>query len=407
MKQFLTSVAVAVLVVTAQGQNTWLQLDSVKGPPKSVCASFVANGEGYCVSGLEYFGFTRKMYSYNPVQNDWDTEESIGGVNGGGLSRGSAVAFSIYDKGYICTGQGDNTDFLNDMWEFDPLLDVWTQKAIFPGSPRRGAVAFVLGGFGYVGTGEDTSGFKKDFYKYDPNTNAWGNVADFSGTARKQAVGFAIGNQGYVGTGDDGILRNDFWQYQEFQNAWVQKANFPGTPRAGATGWGYFPAGFIATGEDNTFTYMNDVWEYNYFTNQWLQRTSLPGPGRKHAISFMIGNIAYLGTGYDGAFLDDFYAYTAIVGVNEATSTTSDILVYPNPIVDHFTLFYSGQLNSTATVTLLIYSSVGQDVSSQFAVARSNGSFNVLRSDAKLGTYFCVLLDDTGNTVAVKEIVLL
>lgn len=394
MKYAVSGIAIIVTAVAMQAQDMWVQMDSVKGSPKSVCAAFVANGEGYVASGLEYSGFMRKMYSYNPAQNDWDNEQSIGGVNGGGLSRGSACAFGIYDKGYICTGQGDNTDFLKDMWEYDPTLDVWTQKADFPGSPRRGAVAFVIDGVGYVGTGEDTSGFRKDFYKYDPLNNVWGNVADFGGTARKQAVGFSMGNQGYVGTGDDGILKNDFWQYLVFQNAWVQKANFPGTSRSGATGWGIFPTGFIATGEDLNYNYTNDVWEYNYFTNQWTQRASLPASGRKHAISFVINGVAYLGTGYNGGFLDDFYAYYGVVGINE-TINSSNVTLFPNPAISQFTI----QMNdrNASDYRLAVFSSAGIDVTSSFSVLADGSSFVVNTNGSSSGTYWYQIADENGK----------
>ncbi|MGL4597026.1 MAG: hypothetical protein ACRCYO_05840, partial [Bacteroidia bacterium] len=168
-------------------QNVWTQRDSVKGAPKSACVSFVANGQGYLLTGREASSFTRKMYSYDVLQNDWDNEQSLGGDNGSGLSRGSACAFSLYNKGYITTGQGDNANFLSDTWEYDPLLDVWTQKADFMGSARRGAVSFVINDIGYVGTGEDASGLKKDFFKFDPIQNTWGVIADFGGTPREKA----------------------------------------------------------------------------------------------------------------------------------------------------------------------------------------------------------------------------
>lgn len=403
MKHFLSGLFIAGSVLGLNAQDYWVQVDSVNGPPKSVCASFVANGEGYIATGLEYTGFTRKMYSYNPTQDDWDNELSMGGLNGGGLSRGSACAFGIYDKGYVCTGQGDNTDFLKDMWEYDPALDVWTQKADFPGTARRGAVSFVIAGVAYIGTGEDASGLRKDFYKYDPLTNLWGNVADFGGTPRRQAVGFALGNQGYVGTGDDGVMKNDFWQYLVFQNMWVQKANFPGTPRAGATGWGSFPTGFIATGEDINYNYTNDVWEYNYFTNQWLQRASLPGGGRKHATSFLIGNVAYIATGYNGTFLDDCFAYYGIVGMNES-SARNEVLLYPNPATHSFTIRTNE--NNVARGSLRFYDQQGREVTDAFNVSPEGQQFAVNVVSAAPGVYWYAMVNEEGRCTASASFVI-
>lgn len=397
MKKILLFLTATGFCFATNAQDYWVQLDSVNGAPKSACASFTAYGDGYIVSGLDYYGFGRKMYSYNVLQNDWDNELSIGGDDGGGLSRGSACAFSINNKGYITTGQGDNTNYLNDTWEYDPVADIWTQKANFPGTARRGAVAFVIDNIAYIGTGEDASGMQNDFYKYDPATNTWGAIADFGGTARRYAVGFAMGGQGYVGTGDDGTMRNDFWQYLVFQNTWVQKTNFPGTPRAGATGWGIFPTGFIATGEDNTFNYTNDVWEYNYFTNQWVQRVSLNAPGRKNATSFVINGIAYLGTGYNGDFLDDFYGYVGITGVKESENKI-EVSLFPNPAKTDFTIrFTEGKMK---TNTLKIFAADGRDVSAAFPFTANENSFQVNVNGAATGNYWYLICNADGEVLA-------
>ena len=319
-----------LLGAQAYSQNLWEQRDSVKGSARSVCAAFSMEGQGYVVGGLDDFGFKRKMYSYNQVQNDWDEEVSLGGPNGDGLDRGSASAFSIGTKAYVCLGQGQTNAYFGDLWEYDLATDAWTQKADYAGGPRRQAVAFSIGEYAYVGTGQDVTGFRKDFYRYDPSTNIWEQMADFGGTARKQAVGFAMGNDGYVGTGDDGVMRNDFWQYNVGLNAWFQKASFPGSPRAGATGWGTFPTGFIATGEDINSVYTKDVWEYSYFNNTWIQRSDIPGPGRKNAFSFVLDGTAFLGAGYGGVFYDDFYAYYGILGIEENSSEIQTV-AYPSP----------------------------------------------------------------------------
>ncbi len=80
-------------------------------------------------------------------------------------------------KGYVGTGY-DGFNYLNDFYEFDPVLNAWTQKANFPGSPRYEAVAFGLGSFGYVGTGFDGSNALKDFYQYDPSSDTWNSDMD-------------------------------------------------------------------------------------------------------------------------------------------------------------------------------------------------------------------------------------
>lgn len=385
-------------------QDYWVQKDSVNGPGKSVSSAFTANGIGYVVGGIENASFTRKMYSYDPLTNDWDNEQSMGGADGGGLSRGSAVAFSAINRGYVCTGQGDNSNFLSDLWEYDPVADLWTQKADFPGSARRGAVSFVIDDIAYIGTGEDVNGLCNDFYKYDPVSNLWGNVAPFSGTPRKQAVGFTMGGQGYVGTGFDGTAKNDFWQYLVFQNMWVQKASLPGNARTGATGWAIFPTAFIATGENASSVYLNDVWEYNYFTNQWTQRATLPASGRRQAISFTLDGVAYLGTGYNGDALDDFYAYYQVTGTpgEEAEVSAS---VFPNPATgNHFTISTGRMLRTNDQ--LRFYAADGKDISDRFSVVRNGSSFAVSCTEQASGICWYAWLDQDGGIRSSGKIIL-
>ena len=57
------------------------------------------------------------------------------------------------------------------------------------------AVGFSIGSKGYLGTG-DSGPYNKDFWEFDPLINSWTQKADFAGTARSYAVGFSIGAKG-------------------------------------------------------------------------------------------------------------------------------------------------------------------------------------------------------------------
>jgi hypothetical protein len=401
MKHTLTLFAL-LLGLGSFSQNIWEQRDSVKGSARSVCAAFSLESQGYVVGGVDDFGFKRKMYSYNQTQHDWDEETPLGGPNGDGLDRGSASAFSIGLKAYICLGQSQTNAYFGDLWEYDLATDTWSQKADFAGGPRRQAVAFAIGDFAYVGTGQDVTGFRNDFYRYDPENNVWEQMADFAGTPRKQAVGFAMGDDGYVGTGDDGILRNDFWQYNVALNQWFQKANFPGTARSGATGWGTFPTGFIATGEDLNSEYKKDVWEYSYFNNTWIQRSDLPGPGRKNAFSFVLAGTAFLGAGYGGEFYDDFYAYYGILGTEE-NQAAIESRAYPVPAHEFVTINVK---NSSDIAKLELYDLSGKKYQVPFQMKSILSNIELDLSILPEGTYHYVISMQNGTRANGKIIVL-
>lgn len=385
--------------IHAFSQDLWISLDSIKGAPRSVASSFVLYGEGYTIAGLDDSGFRRRAYAYNYAQDDWDNKPSLGGDNGSGLNRGSASSFAIGNKGYVCLGQGETNPFFKDLWEYDPVIGSWTQKADFIGSSRRQAVAFAIDSFAYVGTGYDASGFTKDMYKYHPATNTWTQVSDFGGTARKEAVGFAMGGQGYVGTGDDGVLKNDFWQYDPVLDVWEQKANAPCTPRKGAVGWGVFPQAFICSGEDINFNYTSDVWEYNYYSNSWTQRASLPAPGRSNAFAFVIQNIAFVGSGYNGEFLDDFYAYSRLLGVDE-NEITSGLHIYPNPAKNTFQI-----KTEVSEYTLNVYGMDGKIIHQEI-VHQANGTHPVTLNSPSSGIYLVQIEDKESGRLQQEKIVI-
>lgn len=86
--------------------------------------------------------------------------------------RRYAVAFSIGNKAYVGTGRPTGTTSMQkDIWEFDPSLGEkgeWSEKSDFGGLPRIQAVGFSIGQKGYIGTGNGNVNFK-DFWEYLPD----------------------------------------------------------------------------------------------------------------------------------------------------------------------------------------------------------------------------------------------
>lgn len=399
MKQLLFVLA---LVVSGYGfaQNAWVIKDSVNGQPRSVAASFVLEGEGYAICGLDIDGFRRKIYSYTYWQDDWDDEGSLGGLEGDGLERGSASAFAVGNKGYVCLGQGVTNPFFDDLWEYDPVTNAWTQKADFLGTPRRQGIGFAIDDYGYVGLGIDANGFCKDMYKYDPATNMWTQLNDFGGSARKEAVGFAMGGQGYVGTGDDGVLRKDFWQYEPTTDTWTQKTDFPGTARKGAVGWGTFPTAFICTGEDIGFNYTTDLWEYNYFSNTWIQRADFIGPGRTNAFAFTLNDLGFVGTGYSAqGFMKDVYAYRPILGL-ESLEDHLAIEVFPNPSTEIITIKLP-----TNDLEIELYSFDGKRLTQMVNIEKNSDSFIIMRGELPDGNYIVNIHHKELGNIASRQLV--
>ena len=396
MKNLLLSFL--LLSTSAIAQDTWVQRDSINGPGRSAAVSFVINEEGWIATGYDGFDESRRMYSYDLEQDDWDDEVSLGGDTGSGLKRKSSVGFNAGELGFVALGSGI-ASYFKDVWQYDDEVKVWTQMADFPGEARREAVAFSVDTVAYVGSGVAESGLMNDFYKFDAWSNSWTAIATFPGEPRREAVGFDMGGQCLFGTGrsDSGFL-TDFWEYIPATDSWNQLADFPGSPRAGASGCGRFPLAYIMLGEDNAFEYKNDVWEYNYFSNTWTQKADFPGPPRAQAVAFTVQNRIFCGSGYGGEWYDDFYEYEYVLSDGIEVETI-DFDLFPNPATDYFTLQFAKQPSE-----VLIQDSQGKVVFSK-RVSDQSGSMNIDLSDFTPSTYFVSLNFESGEKLVKKLIV--
>ena len=234
-----------------------------------------------------------------------------------GIARCGAINFSIGTKGYIGGGNTGATIFLQDFWEWDQLTDTWTQKANFgsAGGRRYYPVCFTIANKGYVSTGYnplDPNLFVNDMWVYDPAVNLWTQKTNMPGIVRMDATGFSIGYKGYVGGGDGGISPNfgsysDFWEYNSLTDSWMQKANFPGI-RVVASCFSIGNKGYMACGLDTSADH-NDLWEWDQLTNTWTQKANLPAPARGVGVAFSVGSFGYYGTGCDWIYPVQTFTY--------------------------------------------------------------------------------------------------
>ncbi len=205
----------------------------------------------------------------------------------------------------------------------------WKRVADFPtpnGSGRYGAVAASISDIGYVGCGYDGNN-QKDFYKYDPTSNSWSALTSgFPGDKRIGALAFVINGQMYVGTGINNNLYNtDFWSYNPVGNGnWTQLRNlsniststdsydYSAVARAYASSFVVGNIGYVTVGSNSAVR--ADVQAYDPTMDTWTATNPFSfsggGAGRNSAVSFGIGNYGYVGTGYNGSTrFDDFWKF--------------------------------------------------------------------------------------------------
>jgi len=202
------------------------------------------------------------------LMGEWYKKSSYEGV-----ARSGAVAFVIDGKAYVGTGY-DGEKWRNDFYRYDTDKNNWYKIADFPGAARSAAVAFAIDGKGYVGTGYDGENYLKDFYAYDPMDDSWSPVADFQGSARFEAASFTIDNFGYVGTGYDGNYLKDMYAYDPQTDSWIQKASYSGDKLINAFAFAIDGKAYLGGGINNGIL-NQEFWEYDPLNDLWQEKNDL------------------------------------------------------------------------------------------------------------------------------------
>lgn len=249
------------------------------------------------------------------VDDIWTSKEK---QPGGG--RSLAIAFSIGGKGYI--GGGRNTSQnISDFYQFDPVTNQWTKKANIPIN-EQGMIGFATSDYGYVL-------YRRQLWQFNPTTNTWAQKANFPGQAFFSQISFTLGSKAYVGLGQQeyGFLTTEFYEYDESTNQWTQKAAFTPGGYHGCASFSAGGKGYVTTGS----WMLNDIWEYNPATNTWAKKLSLVGVipsiatvGRFGAIGISTPDKGYFGTGRQ---LSSYFAYASDMYEYDPASNTCKRLI--------------------------------------------------------------------------------
>lgn len=411
MKKLLFIGLMIAIMIISKG-DYWTQKADIPGNPRQSAIGFSNGIKGYVAGGLDSLyhnvaGLVYDCWEYDTLSNTWtqrqypDTSLLL-----------NVVTFSIGQNVFLALGYDTITNFAkNNLWEFNPINGSWTQKADFPGQLRLNAAGFSIGSKGYLGTGQLSDsvnfGVFKDFWEYDTLLNTWTQKADFGGGPIYMAVGFSIGSKGYFGNGEDSLsnLLNNFWEYDPITDHWNQIANFPGVPRFTTIAFSIGNKGYAGTGCDFTY-YYDDFYEYDPNINSWSQKANFGGGLRGNAVGFSIGTKGYLGSGmfYGCAFggTSDFWQYTPDSlkeGINEITNPLKTTL-YPNPFSTQTTLTIEG-IQTNSNISLNIYDASGKEVKNISMGDKKQITIN--RDGLKAGVYFLNI--NTGNQNIGKKLV--
>jgi N-acetylneuraminic acid mutarotase len=389
-----------------QTENFWTKKGDFTGLKRERAVGFTIGNFGYICSGLDTAELVQKdLWKYNPILDVWTQKADLPGV-----ARRDAIGFSVDSIGYVGTGIDNNESMsgikLNDFWAYNPTTNSWLQKADFPGQGGNGlyfATAFDMGSKGYVCGGKaGPNNYSDQLWEYKPNIDAWSERANFPGGIRYQMSSFSIGVNGYVGFGaDEDVFRKDLWEYNGGTNQWTQKANLPASERSSAVAFSIGLRGFICTGNNGGL--LGDLWEFNPFSNTWAVRAPYGGTERKNAIAFVVNNRAYVGTGkgYSGK-KTSFHEYSPYANVFLETPELISLIwsAYPNPAKDIVNVsFENSKVNA-----IQIYSSLGILIQEEKTEGLSFVKVDVSKLNS--GSYILVSKDNKGLSLGFKKMII-
>ena len=321
MKRILKYLFSILLIFAATGsilgQDNWLAQASYGDYGYQGTYGCSIGNKGYVLTGtLNQFNPpppTNELSEFDPATNTWTqkgpTPEPV---------KNYGLAFSIGNKGYFALSGG--------IWEYDPAIDAWTRKLNLPAGISTFSIGFEVNGKGYFGWGAGA-----DLWEYNPVTDTWVQKADFPGNRSGSA--FSIGDKGYVATNGgqnpDNIF--DLWSYDPGTDIWTQKASFGG-PRyqillidaLGSNAFRIGNRGYIATALGSTpYSFSGRFYEYDPTADTWTQRTPLGG--LLEQVGFGIGNKGYMGFGI-GSYRTGATPYRGFAQYTPAADTLPVIL---------------------------------------------------------------------------------
>jgi N-acetylneuraminic acid mutarotase len=393
------------LSLSAYSAWQWTKVKSLGNGKRFESTSFSINGKGYVTCGVDTNdNCYNDLWEYDPVFNFWTQKANLPASY-----RRAAFGFEINGKGYMGGGIDDAIssvgNIFNQFWMYDPSLNTWTSKANLPISVFR-AAGISCNGKGYMIGGADDWSLYNNVYEYNPLTDNWTAKANFPGHpnssgGREAGTGTTVNNKIYFGLGkDDSYFQNDWWEFNPVTNAWVRKMDFPVSGRTGAWSFAINNKAVVGMGSDGSFA--SDTWWYDAVANTWNYTCSFSGDGRRSVAAFAINNIGYMGTGKaNGGTKQDFYKLDSEVGIQELTNNQSLFTVFPNPIsTNEFTISVEVEL---LNASILIFNAEGKLLKTE---TLNHKEHKINRDNFSAGLYF-ISIKNKDQLLSTKKIILL
>ena len=409
MKKHYTTLCFLLVVLYSAAQYTWTVKDSFPGTPRRMAAGLTINGMGYLIGGniAAPATYINDVWEYAPATDTWTQKANFP------YTVATPAYFTINNVGFVVGGSQSAGVYVSTNKSYNPGSDTWTTRASFPENGITEPFQFVINGIAYVGTGaRNGSIVSSTMYAYNPNSDSWTQKASYPGPQGINMAGFSIDSFGYAGIGQNGAggFFNQFYKYDPSNNSWTQIASFPGKARSAATYFVLNGKAYVGGGVTviNGSAYsVGDFYEYDPTTNTWAAVPGFPGQPRQYATPIVINNVAYAVGGYDDDNNNQFYnfvsefgtcgAVSGIIPIPGGSNPKSGVEIYPNPSTNDVTVKISGAVTSE-----IKYEIVSVDGKLIKTGTTTQNTFGFSANNFANGVYILNITDNQGTQGAAR-----
>lgn len=201
--------------------------------------------------------------------------------------RAAACATTLNGKAYVFAGRDSEGKRRNELWQYDPASDTWTNLGAAPMKGRVNATMTATDGHLYAGLGYSAShayvdsAYQRDWWEYTPQTNTWRRLADFPNANTVAVSSFAVDGQIYALYGFGYGYTREIYRYDAATDTWTHIEATQ--PRAWMNfgGRGALCQRRLYFGLGYRLENLTQWYEVDLPSDTWQKRHSLPGKGRE------------------------------------------------------------------------------------------------------------------------------
>jgi N-acetylneuraminic acid mutarotase len=318
-----------------QAQN-WIQIEDFPGTARDDGVSFVLGEVAYFGTGLQVgWTPTSDFYAYQ-IGESWSEIAPMPA----GSERQYACACSDNSYGYVFGGQGEGNEYLNDLWRYDPEVDIWMEMTALPAAGRSGMACFSFGEELYfVGgrTGEDQH--TSETWRYSPDSDSWEQLPDHPGGAIWRLQSAVMGDPGnqiaFLSTGltETNTYYSDVHTFSEASQNWNGPvSNLPSGGLMYSAMASYQNGVCVFAGQNENATFLNDLQVWLPENEFWENAEPLPSFERRGGMMASLnGEVIYV-----AGLNPDFERIKEVWATFLETDVHSDFkketfTIYPNP----------------------------------------------------------------------------